>query len=339
MPRCGSQITLCDLPIRFDTYKGCSHACKYCFVKRKIDIANIETDESAVSLLNFIRGGRNQETKWCDWGIPIHWGGVSDPFQPAEKIHKRSLEALNVFAETGHPFVVSTKGALIAKEPYYSLIGKCNCVLQVSLVSPQYDRLEEGAPCFSERLGIVRKLCKLDKRVIIRVQPYVPNVFKDVLTQIPLYADAGVYGITVEGMKYQRQRPGLIKIGGDFVFPEKILKQQFEILKAESHKHGLKFFCAENRLRSMGDSLCCCGAEGVKGFVLNKFNLNHFLYDKENYKPTQAMMQPGTAAVFKAIMQDTIGSIYLKKSSLHSVMSACTKDLLKLQTLGYKPQK
>ena len=24
MPSCGSQIFLCDVPIRFDTYKGCS---------------------------------------------------------------------------------------------------------------------------------------------------------------------------------------------------------------------------------------------------------------------------------------------------------------------------
>lgn len=38
MPEYGSQIVLCDLPIRFDTYKGCSHNCKYCFVQRKKDM-------------------------------------------------------------------------------------------------------------------------------------------------------------------------------------------------------------------------------------------------------------------------------------------------------------
>ncbi len=31
MPECGSQVILCDLPVRMDTYKGCSHNCKYCF--------------------------------------------------------------------------------------------------------------------------------------------------------------------------------------------------------------------------------------------------------------------------------------------------------------------
>lgn len=43
MPNCGSQCWLCDMPIRFDTYKGCTHGCKYCFVQRngKYDISNV----------------------------------------------------------------------------------------------------------------------------------------------------------------------------------------------------------------------------------------------------------------------------------------------------------
>ena len=82
MPKCGSQITICDLPIRFDTYKGCSHLCSYCFVQLKYNIAHIEKGEGPASLLKFIQGHRDQTTNWCDWNIPIHWGGVSDPFQP-----------------------------------------------------------------------------------------------------------------------------------------------------------------------------------------------------------------------------------------------------------------
>ena len=38
MPDCGSQVFLCDVPIRFDTYEGCSHDCKYCFASRKKSI-------------------------------------------------------------------------------------------------------------------------------------------------------------------------------------------------------------------------------------------------------------------------------------------------------------
>lgn len=28
---CGSQAVLCEYPIRFDTFTGCSHGCKYCY--------------------------------------------------------------------------------------------------------------------------------------------------------------------------------------------------------------------------------------------------------------------------------------------------------------------
>lgn len=59
MPNCGSQCWLCDLPIRFDTYKGCSHGCEYCFVKRngKVDLKDIKVFESVETLKRFIGGG------------------------------------------------------------------------------------------------------------------------------------------------------------------------------------------------------------------------------------------------------------------------------------------
>ena len=63
---CGSQAILCNLPIRFDTYKGCSHACRYCFAQKKQDIAKLGKGETAESLRNFIEGKRTDTTNWCD---------------------------------------------------------------------------------------------------------------------------------------------------------------------------------------------------------------------------------------------------------------------------------
>ena len=93
---CGSQAILCDLPVRIDNYKGCSHACSYCFVKNKLDITKIEVVNCETSLKKWINGERKANIQWCDWDIPLHWGGVSDPFQPAEKIYKNSF---NCFSE------------------------------------------------------------------------------------------------------------------------------------------------------------------------------------------------------------------------------------------------
>ena len=79
MPDCGTQCWLCDLPIRYDTYKGCTHNCKYCFVQRKSSL-DVEMGESVEQLKSFIEGGRTQTTNWCDWNIPIHWGGNERSF-------------------------------------------------------------------------------------------------------------------------------------------------------------------------------------------------------------------------------------------------------------------
>lgn len=97
MPDCGSQVFLCDVPIRFDTYEGCSHDCKYCFASRKKSINVIKKGEGKESLINFINGKRTIKTNWADWDIPLHWGGMSDPFQPCEEEYEYSYECLKVF--------------------------------------------------------------------------------------------------------------------------------------------------------------------------------------------------------------------------------------------------
>ena len=319
MPDCGSQVVLCDLPIRFDTYKGCSHACKYCFVKKKIDINDIEKGETAKALINFIKGQRPQSVNWCDWNIPLHWGGMSDPFQPAEKKHRLSYECLKVFAETQYPFVVSTKGKLIIDEEYLMLLRKCNCVVQISMICSQYDILEQGAPSYEERLEMVRVLSKNVKRVNIRIQPYMTQVFKDVKANMKRLAEAGAYGVIVEGMKFAKKKPGLIKVGADFVYNKQILKDHFEQLKEEAHRCGLKFYVGENRLRTMGDNMCCCGIEDMPEFKPNSYNLCHILNNKQT-EVTEKMKLPDTALCFKGIYQTTLGYKLLEGKSFEGFM-------------------
>lgn len=233
--KCGTQVILCNLPVRFDTYKGCSHGCKYCFAQKKQNIAKIQRDETVEALRSFIEGKRGRETAWCDWNIPIHWGGMSDPFQPIEKNIRASYECLKLLAETKYPFVVSTKGKLVAEPEYLELLEKCNCVVQVSMVCSKYDQLEPGTPSYEERLKIVETLAPRVQRVIVRIQPYMPEVFRDVMKNIPRLAAAGVYGVVVEGMKFYKAKKGMVKIGGDNCYPLNVLRPHFEAIRAECH--------------------------------------------------------------------------------------------------------
>lgn len=325
MAKCGSQCVLCNLPIRFDTYSGCSHACRYCFVQRKSDLKKIKKDETAKSLRSFIEGNRTAETAWCDWNIPIHWGGMSDPFQPCEKAVGVSLECLKVFAETQYPFVVSTKGRLIVHPEYLELLSKCNCVVQISMVCSKYDKLELGCPPWEERLEMVRTLAKNVKRVIIRTQPYMPEVFEDVMANIPKYAEAGAYGIILEGMKFAKAKKGLVRVGGDCCYPLGILKRDFERIKAECHKYGLKFYSGENRLRPMGDSMTCCGIDGLEGFKGNDYNVC-MIMNGQDPQPTEKMKEIGSGGCFKTLYQSAGSGPKIRAQSFYGLMQKELRD-------------
>lgn len=219
---CGSQVVLCEYPIRLDTYEGCSHGCRYCFARMKRDIDVVKPLHCAEQVRKFVGGGRTAETNWCDWRIPLHWGGLSDPFQPAELEHRCTLEALEVLRDSKYPFIVSTKGRLVAEEPYLSMLSECEAVVQISMTSPQLDRLEPGAPTFDERIAIAAKVAHRVRRVVARVQPYMPECRAALLDALPRLKEAGVHGVTLEGMKFKRRHPGLVKVGGDWCYPEAI---------------------------------------------------------------------------------------------------------------------
>ncbi len=318
MPKCGSQITLCDLPIRFDTYKGCSHGCSYCFAQKKTNISIIEKSETGKALTDFINGKRTTETNWCDWDIPLHWGGMSDPFQPIEKHLGISLSCLKIFKDTQYPFVVSTKGTLMCDGGYLELLTGCNCVIQISLVCPEFDKIEIGAPPFCERLRAIEKLAKF-RRVNIRIQPYMPEMHDSIMQSIRLFSEAGAHGIIVEAMKYATKKDGLMKVGGDWCYPLNDLLVKFNEMKDAAHQYGMVFYCGENRLRAMGDYLCCCGIEGMKGFKGNTFNINHIINGGVEM-PTKKMVTKGTANVFQSLYQMAGISTLIKDVSFKDMM-------------------
>lgn len=329
MPNCGSQFWLCDLPIHYDTYSGCSHDCKYCFARRKKGIEKISFGESVSQLENFIKGKRNKDTEWCDWDIPIHIGGMSDPFQPVEKTHRKTYECLKLLAETQYPAVISTKGDLCIEPDYLELLKSGNICMQISMACDKYDRIEQGAPSFERRLEVVKTLSQNVKRVNIRVQPYLHECFADVYKNIKRFAESGAYGVIFEGMKFQKKKDGLVKCGADMVYPLEILRKDFISLRKECHNNGLKFYSGENRLRRMGDSLTCCGIDGLDGFVPNVYNLNHLL-NGDKTEPTDKMTESGTgASVLHSMLQNAGSYERDKKCSFKDAIMITYADIKK----------
>jgi DNA repair photolyase len=345
MPVSGSQITLCDFPVRFDSLAGCQFSCSYCFTRRKKDDiigedVEVEGREGPGSLLNFIQGKRGQDTNWCDWDIPIHWGGMADPFQPVERTKKIGLECLKIFAETKYPFIVSTKSDLIIEQPYLDLLHNCNVCVQISLVSPEYDKLEPGAPPFAKRVEVIRTISPLVPRVIIRIQPYMIEQLDNVLNiTLPSIKEAGAYGCVIEAMKFWKEKPeGTIPVGSDFVYKTDILQEHFTKIRDKAKSLGLAFYCGENRLRWMGDSLSCCGCSDLPGFKGNEYNLNH-IYAGESPKPTEAMLKPGTTIAFRTLCQVQSVCLMLKQMTFKEIMDAVANSEYGFTTMGLDLEK
>lgn len=314
-----SNLYICDLPVRMDNYVGCSHACSYCFVKLKTDISKIRGIDMSKSLRSFISGNRTKELAIFDYDIPLHWGGISDPFQPLERELRLSEKLLNIFIETQYPFVVSTKG--IAIFDYIELLKQCNCVVQISAVCSKYDKYEPNAMTFEQRLEAM-KLLSPHKRVIARIQPYQPFVYKDVLNSIERFAEAGIYGAIFEAMKYKKATKNTIRLGGDHVYPIELLKEHFYTIKKLANSLGLKMFAGENRLRQFGDDLCCCGINGM-GWQYHKANLNHHLFDPDGATLTDGCDKCMHLAKLR---QDTISVNFFSKTPFSEALELASKD-------------
>jgi hypothetical protein len=244
---------------------------------------------------------------------------MSDPFQPCEKQHKISLEYLKILKETQYPFVVSTKGKLVLEPEYLDLLKECNCVLQISMICDKYDKLEQGAPTFEERMKMLEITSKVLKRTIVRVQPYMHEVLEDVLKNLERFKNAGASGVIIEGMKFKSKKPGLVKIGGDSCYPYKLILNDFLKIKEKAHSLGLKIYAGENRIRKFGDSLTCCGIDGLEGFVPNTYNLNNML-NGENPKPTKAMEKEKSGGCFCSLVQATVKGRQLRNESFKNCM-------------------
>ena len=319
MGYCGSQVVLCDNPIHFDTYSGCSHACKYCFAQRNGSISEITKNNTVKALENLITSKKHKDVNWCDWDLPVHIGGMSDPFQPIERKYGLTYECLKLLAETKYPCIISTKGKLVADPKYLEVLKECNVVLQISMACSQYDVMEKGCPTFEERLKIAEACAPYVKRLIVRVQPYLPQAFEAVNANIPRFAAAGAAGVTFEGMKFIKNGKGLVKIGADFCFTMETLRRDFEVFRDTCHASGIAFYCAENRLRTMGDSMNCCGTDGVEGFKGNCYNLCHII-NGDKVEPTEQMKQAGTAQCFGTLDQTQSGHIAIGELSFADAM-------------------
>jgi DNA repair photolyase len=110
------QFGHCGNAFRADTYQGCEHGCNYCFANsriggtktRAIRKADLSVVRKHFSVLEYNKKPNNITQELIKAKVPLHLGGLSDPFQPCEFTEKITLQFLEITNYFRYPIVIST---------------------------------------------------------------------------------------------------------------------------------------------------------------------------------------------------------------------------------------
>lgn len=183
-------ITRNDSPdIGFDRsinpYRGCEHGCIYCYARPAHAFVGLSPGIDFESRLFFKRNaGKLLERELRQPGYvpaPIHIGGNTDPYQPAERRLQVTRQILEVLARFNHPFSIITKSALVTRDlDILGPMGKAGLArLAISITT--LDRslartMEPRAATPARRLEAVRLAADAGVPTTVMFAPVIPGL-------------------------------------------------------------------------------------------------------------------------------------------------------------------
>jgi len=182
----GNEGSKCHYPTRLDTYGcGCSHDCKYCYAKSLLEFRNLwcPTNPSVADVKKIKRA----VAKLPEDTPAIRLGGMTDCFQPIEKIHKITYETIKALNEKKIPYLIVTKSALVADDEYMAILDKELAHIQITVTTTddELSKTYEKANIPSERIKAIEKLQENGFDVCLRLSPFIPEYIDlDILNNV-----------------------------------------------------------------------------------------------------------------------------------------------------------
>ena len=172
----GGEWDRCMYPARLDTYwQGCSHNCSYCYARALLDFRGLRHPENPkfIDLKEAYRIIAQEIPK----GQITRLGGMTDCFQPVEKVHKITYNVLKAFNYYKKPYLIVTKSDLVASDDYIKVLDKDLAHIQITITSTNDELAStyEKATRPSDRIKAIEKLRSLWYDVQIRLSPYIPQ--------------------------------------------------------------------------------------------------------------------------------------------------------------------
>lgn len=166
-------------------YRGCSHACVYCFARRThtyLDLdAGADFDRQIVVKIN-VAEVLTRELRRPSWARdPVALGTNTDPYQRAEGRYRLMPGIIGALAASGTPFSVLTKGTTARRDlPLLAEAGHrvpVSLGVSLALLDEQvHERLEPGTPTPRARLDLVRAITQAGLPCQVLVAPVLPMI-------------------------------------------------------------------------------------------------------------------------------------------------------------------
>ena len=171
----GAEGDKCFYPTRLDTYgKGCFYDCKYCYAKQLLDFRKMwHPNHPATAPINEIE----KVIQEIPSGEVVRLGGMTDCFQPIERIQRNTLKTINLLNKKGVHYLIVTKSHLIIRPEYLKVMDKHLAHIQVSIPTTNNEILKktDNAKSFETRKKTVETLYQNDFDVSVRLAPFLYN--------------------------------------------------------------------------------------------------------------------------------------------------------------------
>ncbi len=203
-----------NLPFRYtvNAYRGCSHACRYCFARPTHEYLDFDSgndfDRELVVKTNVAEVLRRElfRRSWTRDAVAL--GTNTDPYQRAEGRYALMPGIIAALTDSGTPFSILTKGTLLRRDlPLIVEAGTrvgVSVAVSLAMLDPDLHRsVEPGTPTPAARLELISAITQagLDCHVMVApVLPYLTDSEAHLEALLARIAAAGATGVTVFGL-------------------------------------------------------------------------------------------------------------------------------------------
>jgi DNA repair photolyase len=165
-------------------YRGCTHACHYCFARRYHTQFELNSGDEFASVIlvkrNFVEVLQRELDRPTWTRDQVALGTATDPYQPIEGHYKLTRRTIEVLTRGRTPMGLVTKGPMVVRDRdvlvALSQVASCTVYMSVPTVDEDAWRtLEPGTAHPLQRLRAVRQLAEAGIHVGVLMAPIVPG--------------------------------------------------------------------------------------------------------------------------------------------------------------------